>query len=476
MYRSGIVTFVSAGMLSPKKRDHALARRQHYLNYGALSLATTLQLAGHETVLIHGEHRPPDEVFTEMQASGRFPSRYPLMLSIPSFYALPWAQAFCRLVKAADPDCSIVAGGRWVVGPDLEWFRGILPEADILVPGLGEPYIQKLLTERPMLERIAVPTPGFTLNHLLVDGYRGYQPSVEASRGCGMGCTFCEERDIPVEKLGNPAVIARSLALVQEQYGGEKIHPYLQSSMFMPTTRWAAVLAGETQRLGLDIGWRTETRVDVMTPATLAELAEAGLRVIDLGLETASPTQILAMEKSDKPDRYLRRAEELLAACRTHGVMAKVNVLLYAGETETTLGETRAWLDQNASGITGVSVGPVIAYGPPKTAGILIDNWAALGARPVDVKSATRTGISMMHLSNDFDAAAAEQASLELSRRYMDADAYFALKSFSYYPRGYGRSDFDGDVEASEPTCLPFVVSEHAPVQPIIPPSSFHDV
>jgi hypothetical protein len=33
------VVFVSAGMFEPKKRDHALARRQLYLNYGALSLA-----------------------------------------------------------------------------------------------------------------------------------------------------------------------------------------------------------------------------------------------------------------------------------------------------------------------------------------------------------------------------------------------------------------------------------------------------
>ncbi|CDX21304.1 Radical SAM domain-containing protein [Mesorhizobium plurifarium] len=464
MYRSDVVTFVSAGMLAPKKRDHALARRQLYLNYGALSLATTLRLAGHKAVLIHGEHRTPDDIFAEMQASGRFPSRYPLMLSIPSFYALSWAQAFCRLVKAADPDCKVVVGGRWVVGPDMEWFRTMLPEADELAPGLGEPYIEKLLTERPFLDRIAVPTPGFTLNHLLVDGYLRYQPSVEASRGCGMGCKFCEERDIPVEKLGHPAIIAKSLAGVQEQYGGREIHPYLQSSMFMPTARWAAALADETRRLGLDIAWRTETRVDVMTPSTLAGLAEAGLRVIDLGLETASPTQILAMDKSDKPDRYLRSAEELLAACRANGVMAKVNVLLYAGESAATLGETKAWLDQNASAISGVSVGPVIAYGPPKTADILIDNWTALGARPIDRDSAAKTGISIMHLSKDFDAGTAEVVSLELSRRYMDANAYFALKSFSYYPRGYSRASFDLDVEASDPACLPFAISSHVRV------------
>ncbi|WP_186109404.1 B12-binding domain-containing radical SAM protein [Burkholderia gladioli] len=458
MIRASVVTFVSAGMYSPKKRDHPLARRQLYLNYGALSLATKLQLAGHDVALIHGEHRSPEEVLSRLRENDRFPSIYPLMISIPSFYALPWAKVFCNLARAVDPNCRIVVGGRWVVGPDSLWLRGMLPEADVLAPGLSEGIVERLLTESPVLSRIAEPTPDFTLNHLLVDGYRKYQPSVEASRGCGMGCAFCEERDIRVEKLGDAAALAASMQLVHEQYDGEEIHPYLQSSMFMPTESWASSFANETARIGLDIAWRTETRVDVMTPQTLAHLVEAGLRVLDLGLETASPRQILGMRKSDNPDRYLRRASDLLAACRDYGVKAKVNVLLYAGETSETLAETTDWLEGHRDSVTGVSVGPVVAYGPPKTATLLLDEWRSLGARPVDEFAAVTTGITTMHLSEDFPAEAAETASLELSRRFMDEDAYFALKSFSYYPRDYGRADFERDIAVSPPSALPFTV------------------
>lgn len=447
-------------MLSPKKRDNPLARRQLYLNYGALSLATLLQFRGYETFLIHGEHQSPDEAFANLRDTGRFPSRYPLMLSIPSFYALPWAKQFCRLVKTADPDGRIIVGGRWVVGPDMDWLQNLLPEADVLVPGLSEPFIEGLLTDRSVPQRIAVPTPSFTLNHKLVEGYLRYQPSIEASRGCGMGCLFCEERDIPVEKLGSPETVVSSLALVEQQYEAGEIHPYFQSSMFMPSTKWAAALAGQVREAGINVAWRTETRVDVMVPDTVAALADAGLRVIDLGLETASPTQIIAMKKSPNPDRYLRRAEELLEACRKNGVKAKVNVLLYAGESTKTFEETKAWLDDNAENISGVSVGPVIAYGPPKTANILLDDWASQGAHPVESDSAVRTGITKMHLSHEFDADTTEAASLELSRRYMDSDEYFALKSFSYYPRDYSRVDFDTDILASDPTSLPFRMLE----------------
>ncbi|WP_205032185.1 radical SAM protein [Hwanghaeella grinnelliae] len=347
-----------------------------------------------------------------------------------------------------------------MVGPDPQWLRGILPEANVLAPGLSEGVIERLLTESPVLSRVAEPTPGFTLNHRLVDGFRRYQPSIEASRGCGMGCVFCEERDIKVEKLGNGIALAASMARVREQYDGEEIRPYLQSSMFLPNARWAAGFAKEMHKLGLDISWRTETRVDVMKPQTLERLAWAGLRVIDLGLEAASPQQILAMKKADDPQRYLSAASDLLVACRDNGVKAKVNVLLYAGETQETLEETTAWLDDRRDAVAGVSVGPVLAYGPPKTADALIEEWRRLGARPVNKRAAASSGITAMHLSPEFPAEEAEAASLAISRHFMDQDAYFALKSFSYYPRDYSRKDFDCDVAASDPALLPFTVKD----------------
>lgn len=462
MHRSSEVIFISAGMESPKKRDHQLIRRQLYLNYGALSLATLLHRGGYKTALVHGEHDAPEEILGELNASGRFPSLYPIMLSIPSFYALSWAQRFCKLAKAADPDCKIVVGGRWVVGPDTGWLQSLLPEADKLVPGLSEPYIEQLLTGNPVATRLRVPVPGYALNHRLIDGYEKYQPSIEASRGCGMGCVFCEERDISIDKLGDPRNIVGSLISLKKQYSGDEIRTYFQSSMFLPTPRWASALANEMKRSKVVVPWRTETRVDVMEPETLTYLAEAGLRVIDLGLETASPTQILAMNKSSKPDRYLRKAEALINQCQKSGVLVKINILLYAGETIATFDETRSWLDDLADRITGVSVGPVIAYGPPRTADILINDWKRRGARPVDYSSAMRTGITKMHLSTDFDAESAESASLDLSRRFMDSNSYYKLKSFTYYPRNYRRVDFENDLNRSDHSILPFRIESNA--------------
>jgi hypothetical protein len=53
---------------------------------------------------------------------------------------------------------------------------------------------------------------------------------------------------------------------------------------------------------------------------------------------------IEGMKKSSRADRYLSKASTLLRACRDHGILVKVNVLLYAGETIQTLEQTSDWL------------------------------------------------------------------------------------------------------------------------------------
>jgi hypothetical protein len=299
MRRSDYVAFVSAGMQAPKKRDHALARRQLYLNYGALTLATQLEHQGYRVVLVHGHHEDPGLFLDRLFSDAILPSRHPVMLSLPSFYALTWAQTFCRLLRARDPESRIVAGGRWVVGPDPDWFRGKIPEVDTLSTGLGESVIGDLVRMRSATAPITGfrGLPPFPLNHRLVRDYENYQPSVEASRGCGMDCAFCEERAIRLSKLREPTLLADYMVQTLDQYDRGEIHPYLQSSFFLPNPRWAEQFQRETRRRGINMHWRCETRVDAMKSETVSPLAGAGLKVIDLGLESASAQQVTAMQR-----------------------------------------------------------------------------------------------------------------------------------------------------------------------------------
>lgn len=454
MSRSNIALFVSAGMLAPKKRDHALARRQLYLNYGALSLATQLHRAGLETKLVHGAHENPNEFLDRLASKRLVPSSFPILLSIQSFYALRWAKAFCHALKIFDPLAKIIVGGRWVTSPDPEWLGHQIPEADRIVCGLAEGTINELVGLSQVSTNRGIPN--IPLNHQLIENFQQFQPSLEVSRGCGMGCHFCEERSIPLSHLKTPHTLADELALLRDQYGSDDIHPYLQSSYFLPNPRWAEKLREEIDRRNLQIQWRTETRVDSLKTTTVEHLAAAGLKVLDLGLESASPRQILAMGKSRHPDRYLNAASQLLHDCKINNIHVKVNILLYAGETDLTLSESTAWLDAHAHTIKGVSVGPVIVFGPPKQACGVLADLVRQGANPVDSTSANSDGITALHLSKSIDDNEAETISLNLSRRYMNKDDYFDLKKFSYYPRNYVRSNFDADVAISPSDRLPF--------------------
>lgn len=459
MRQSNLVLFVSAGMDKPKKRDNVLSRRQQYLNYGALTLATILSSKGYSVKMIHGGHLNPINFTDQLLSSGFLDSRYPLMLSVPSFYALSWAQVFTEAVKCRSPKTKIILGGRWVVGSDSDWLRRKVPFVDQLVSGLAENKIERLVDSKyseNIIARQSNSAMKFNLDHQLVEDFKLFQPSVEASRGCGMGCSFCEERDIPLTPLKDPNLLAQQIQEVAIQYDDYSVRPYIQSSFFAPNLKWAERFADATALYDEKPSWRCETRVDSIKPSTIAALAEGGLKVIDLGLESASPGQITRMYKSSKPDRYLQSASELINACKKNGVWVKVNFLLYAGESEKTFSETIEWLDGHAGSIKGISVGPVVVFGSPKTAkGFISEIHEAGGALVCDGDNEA-SGISQIHPSVDISAQDAEDLSLYASKRYMSKQDYFDLKSFSYYPRNYTYSEFELDVEQSSNARLPF--------------------
>lgn len=159
---------------------------------------------------------------------------------------------------------------------------------------------------------------------------------------------------------------------------------------------------------------------------------------------------------------YLRR-DALLAARRVdHVASLRIEPCCFEQPAADT---AEVWLSLSVvelayMGITGVSVGPVLAYGPPRTADPLLREFGDLGACAIDTASAENAVITRIHPSCEIDATDAELLSLQLSRRYMNADQYFRLKQFSYYPRDYGRDDFDHDVTHSDLAELPFRIRD----------------
>lgn len=440
------VICVAAGQTQTKKFDNAISRRHRYLNYGLLSLATVLARSGCDPVVIHGHFDPPGETLGLAENLGLADSRFPVLVSVPSFYAVGWAREFIQLAKARHRGLRVLVGGRWVVDGDPARLCHLIPEADQIIGGLGEAAIAAAVglghgvhwePQARHLREPGIAPP--VLDYRLLHNRHLYQPSVEVARGCGMGCSFCQERDSPLQPLKAAQTLVSELRQTLVRDHLLEMTPYLETSMFVPTASWAASLKQELERNELAVRWRTEGRVDNIQPELIPSLAQAGMKVLDLGLESASPTQLIRMRKTRSPSKYLDRATRLLQACARHDIRVKVNLLLYAGENDDTVAETLNWLDSRKEMIYGVSVGPVIAFGWPESVSGYLAELQQFGAT---AHHSPCPGVVHLNLSPEIDHESAKGLARAIGRRYMSASHYYRLKSFSYFARDYSFEAF----------------------------------
>src|SRR5690606_37138654 len=124
--------------------DTPINRRHQYLNYGLLSQATVLQRHGFDPVVLHGHFERPEALLLKAENLGLDKS-LPVLISLPSFYAVEWADLFMRQAKALYPSLRFIVGGRWVVGDNPERLKALLPLADRVIAGLAEWQIVELL-------------------------------------------------------------------------------------------------------------------------------------------------------------------------------------------------------------------------------------------------------------------------------------------------------------------------------------------
>lgn len=423
------VLFLSSGMLEPKKSHNYLATEHLYLNYGLLGLATIAKERGFDPILIHGNFDNPNSTIETIEHSNSLSERYPVLLSIPSSYSLGWARKICTLIKKINPKIKIIAGGRWVIADDVDWISKQLPMVDTFVQGVAENKIEQILgvSER----KHSIPHLDYSILH----EFKRFQPSLEVSRGCGMGCEFCAEANEKLNPIKPPSLLVNEVKSIQTIYNSKNINFYLEASFFRPSLSWIDGLNQNLEKESVDFSWRTETRADAMSPKHIKNLAKSGLKVLDIGLESASHQQLLSMNKTTKPSIYLDRASNLLKACHKNGVWAKVNILMYPGETEASFLETKTWLLKHKEYIKGVSAGPTILFRYGRHTRKSLLQFKELGASEVNEGDLDKVGYSNLHMSAEVSHDRALAFCKNISQNLMTRTDYIDLKTFSYLPR-----------------------------------------
>lgn len=431
------IIMVAAGTLRQKNSYKAYDTENLYLNYGLLGLATNLSKSGHSVKMFQADDRTPEELFWEIQQTTAISSQYPLFLSIPSFFNLKWAEEFIFIVKS---QCKIpvVAGGRWIVDRNLDWLKSKLPQVDFFIRGCPDETIQHFLN--PAMWSLykgecQYQAPFSSLDYKLLHNYKKYQPIIEVSRGCPGGCSFCLESYYKACHPKLPQTVLDEAEKICAEYQTESLNFYFEGAIFCPSVSWAQAFREEYQKRGMKFKFRMQSRVDAICTESIEILSHVGLKVLDVGLESACPEQLVRMGKTKNPDQYLRKAEELLYAAWESGVWCKLNILLYAGENAETIEKTKQWLRAHRLYFKGISCNPLMLYLNGEDTWSYVDMLEKQAGTSIDRNRLLEDGYMKFDLSKSMPEKEVQQVVNSFYQEFMTREDYMALKEITYTPR-----------------------------------------
>lgn len=435
------ILMIASGMKQSKKDFLDSCVESIYLNYGLLGLGSILYDKGYTGVkMFQGDNKSIEEMFCEIEFADIDIKalRYPVFVSIPSFFAVTWALEFIETLKLRKPDAKVILGGRWVLDQNLDWCRNKFKLVDFFSTGCPDETVDKLLLceKWPQFQPPHNDSKPFSRFHFnILNQFRYYQPVIELCRGCGRGCEFCLERRYPVSPIKSAKDVIYEAKETCRVYGTNDLNFYFQASIFNPTLEWANEFLLCYRQENMKFQWRFETRVDTINPESLKILSQAGLKVIDLGLESASVGQLMKMGKSENPTEYLRKADVLLRKMYEYGIWSKINILLYMGETDLTLKESIAWLDARNKYIKGVSVNPLIVYLNGDQTDKFVLDIEKETCVDVEKDLLYQCGYLFISLSKEMSIKKSQKITNMLVDRYMLQEDYVQLKNVCYTRR-----------------------------------------
>ena len=122
---------------------------------------------------------------------------------------------------------------------------------------------------------------------------------LEGTRGCPYRCSFCYKDMYGPFRSKTSAKLIAELDLAVEKFGVRNL--YFADLSFTLNKKLVADLCGAIVERGTKLRWACQTRLDLIDEEILTKMAEAGCRLIDVGVESGTETIVRRTNKYIPP-------------------------------------------------------------------------------------------------------------------------------------------------------------------------------
>ena len=173
-----------------------------------------------------------------------------------------------------------------------------------------------------------------------------------SSRGCPYRCNWCAK---PIwgdaYRCRSARLVAEELREVKRRFAPDRV--WFADDIFALSQQWTQEFAGAVDELDAKIPFKIQSRCDLMTRATVADLRRAGCEEVWMGVESGAQEILDAMEKGTRVRQVYEARENL----RHHGIRAGFFLQFgYPGETWREIEKTIALVRHTRPDDIGVSV------------------------------------------------------------------------------------------------------------------------
>jgi anaerobic magnesium-protoporphyrin IX monomethyl ester cyclase len=173
-----------------------------------------------------------------------------------------------------------------------------------------------------------------------------------SSRGCPFRCNWCAK---PIwgnnYHVRSPLLVAEEMLYVKTRFAPD--HIWFADDIFALSARWTKAFADAVDQLGAHVPFKMQSRCDLMTRETVADLKRAGCCDVWMGAESGSQRILDAMEKGTRVQQVYQASENLKRNAIRTGLFLQFG---YPGEKWSDIEDTIRMVRNAQPDDVGISV------------------------------------------------------------------------------------------------------------------------